>query len=245
MSASDSLRPEGLPRHVAFIMDGNGRWATRQGLPRSVGHWRGAEAARRVVSACRRLGIPYVTLFGFSSENWRRPEAEIEALMTVLRHYLRRPFEELDEKDARLKVIGDLSRLPRDLVPLIEEAERRSAHKTGITVQVALSYGGRQDIVEAARRMAAAAAEGRLAPEEIDEQLLSRNLATDGVPDPDLLVRTGAEMRISNFLLWQLAYAELYFSDRLWPDYGEEDLRAAIAEFQRRERRFGNVPIPA
>lgn len=227
------------PAHVAIIMDGNGRWAKARGLPRTAGHKRGAEAVRRTVECARELGISYLTLYAFSSENWKRPQGEVTDLMGLLRLYLRNEVKTLHKNGIRLKIIGDRSRLGPDIVSLIEESEEKTAANAAMTLVLALSYGGRQEIVEAARRLAADVAEGRLSPAEVDEAALSGRLFTAGMPDPDLIIRTSGEQRISNFLLWQCAYAELAFLDVLWPDFGRDDLIAAIRDFHGRERRFG------
>ncbi|MBL8835830.1 MAG: isoprenyl transferase [Alphaproteobacteria bacterium] len=229
----------GTPVHVAIIMDGNGRWAKQRGLPRVAGHRRGAEAVRATVKAAAELGVRYLTLFGFSSENWKRPLAEIDDLMGLLRHYLRGEIAELHRNGVRLRVIGDRERLAPDIVTLIANAEEMTAANGGLNLIIALSYGGRADIVAAARRLAAAAVAGRIAPGEIDERSFSAHLSTAGVPDPDVLIRTSGEQRISNFLLWQSAYAEMVFLDTLWPDFSKRDLEDAITEFQRRDRRYG------
>jgi len=239
MEALPSSAGPAAPVHVAIIMDGNGRWATARGLPRTVGHQRGAEAVRRSVKGAAELGIRYLTLYGFSSENWKRPAAEIDDLMGLLRLYLRSEIAELDRNGVRLRVIGDRERLGRDIVRLIEDAEVRTRGNTRLNLTVALSYGGRAEITQAARRIAAAVQRGELRPEDIDEALFARFLLTDGIPDPDLLIRTSGEQRISNFLLWQSAYTELLFLDRLWPDFSKDDLEDAIREFHRRDRRYG------
>jgi undecaprenyl diphosphate synthase len=227
------------PVHVAIIMDGNGRWAKQRNLPRTVGHKNGAEAVRRTVRAAAELGIAYLTLFGFSSENWSRPEREIEDLMGLLRLYLRSETAELHKNNVRIRIIGDRSRLARDIVQLIEQAEKTTAGNTGLTAVLALSYGGRQDIAQAAQALAREAAAGRLDPETIDEALFRRYLATADIPDPDLLIRTSGEQRISNFLIWQLAYSEFVFQDVLWPDFDGRNLAEAVEEFRRRDRRYG------
>ena len=237
MSAAATSRP--VPRHIAIIMDGNGRWAEARGLPRIAGHRSGAEAARRAVTAAAELGVPYLTLFGFSSENWKRSSEEIQDLMGLLRHYLRAEVAELHRKAARLKVIGDLARLAPDIRRLIEHAEEVTRDNTRITVTMALSYGGRAEIVAAVRAIAEKAASGSLAAELVDEECLSRHLFTAQLPDPDLLIRTSGEQRISNFLLWQCAYSELVFIKTLWPDFSKRDLEQAIDEFCVRERRYG------
>jgi undecaprenyl diphosphate synthase len=220
-------------------MDGNGRWATARGLPRVAGHRQGAEAVRRTVVAAAELGIPYLTLFGFSAENWKRPTAEVDELMRLLRLFLRSRMAELHQNGVRLRVIGDMSRLPQDVVALIRGAENLTADNTGLNLTVALSYGSRQEITQMARRLAGEAAAGRLRPEDIGEATIAECLETVGIPDPDLLIRTSGEKRLSNFLLWQVAYAELVFVDTLWPDFGRADLEEAIREFRRRERRYG------
>ena len=239
MEAVRSLGVAPPPAHVAIIMDGNGRWARARGLPRTIGHQRGAEAVRRSVAGAGDLGVSYLTLYGFSSENWKRPAAEIDDLMGLLRVYLKGEIDELDRGGVRLRVIGDRSRLSRDIVALIAEGEQRTAQNGKLNLTVALSYGGRGEITYAARRIAAAVQEGRLALAEVDEALFSSYLLTAGLPDPDLVIRTSGEKRISNFLLWQSAYSELVFLDRLWPDFTKDDLADAIREFHRRERRYG------
>lgn len=227
------------PEHVAIIMDGNGRWAESRGLPRIAGHKRGAEAVRKTVEAAAQAGISYLTLFGFSSENWKRPEREVGDLMGLLRLYLRSEINELKKNGIRLNVIGDRSRFDDDIVSMIEDAEVQTADGARLKLTLALSYGGRQEIVAAARSLAERAVSGELQPADIDDRVFASHLDTVGMPDPDLLIRTSGEKRISNFLLWQLAYTELVFIDVLWPDFGAEDLSAAIEEFNGRERRYG------
>ena len=231
--------PRALPRHVAIIMDGNGRWAKARGLPRIAGHRSGAEAARRTVAAAADLGIPYLTLFGFSSENWKRPSTEIHDLMALLRHYLRGEIAELHRNGVRLKVIGQIARFAPDIVSMIEHAEAATRDNPRITLTIALSYGGRAEIVAAVRAIAAQVACGKLDPETVDEEWISRHLFTADLPDPDLLIRTSGEQRISNFLLWQCAYSELVFTKTLWPDFSKHDLDQAIDDFCGRERRYG------
>ncbi|HEY3911885.1 MAG TPA: isoprenyl transferase [Stellaceae bacterium] len=228
-----------LPRHIAIIMDGNGRWAKARGLPRIAGHRRGAEAVRRAIVGACELGIPYLTLFGFSSENWKRPSGEIHDLMGLLRHYLRGEIAELHQHGVRLRVIGQFGRLAPDIVRLIEHAEALTRGNSAVTLTIALSYGGRAEIVAAVRSIAAQVAGGSLAVEAVDEECLARHLFTEGLPDPDLLIRTSGEQRISNFLLWQCAYAELVFTKTLWPDFAKSDLEQAIDEYCGRERRYG------
>jgi undecaprenyl diphosphate synthase len=227
------------PVHVAIIMDGNGRWAKARGLPRVAGHKRGAEAVRRTVTGAAELGIQYLTLYGFSSENWKRPRAEIDDLMGLLRLYLNNEIEELDQKGVRLRVIGQRSRLQPDIVRLIEGAEGRTAANRKLNLIVALSYGGRAEIAAAARGIAEEVRAGRIDPAAVDEDLFERYLYTADIPDPDLLIRTSGEKRISNFLLWQCAYAELVFLERLWPDFTRNDLESAITEYHGRDRRYG------
>jgi undecaprenyl diphosphate synthase len=222
-------------------MDGNGRWATARGLPRTAGHRQGAEAVRRTVRGAAELGIRYLTLFGFSSENWKRPITEVIDLMGLLRLYLRNEIAELSRNGARLRVIGERGGLARDIVDLIDHAERVTAANSRIDVNIALNYGSRDEIVRAARALAVRAARGEIAPEAIDEAMFAAALMTAGLPDPDLLIRTSGEQRLSNFLLWQSAYAELMFVDVLWPDFGKAHLEAAIAEFAKRERRYGAI----
>lgn len=226
-------------RHVAIIMDGNGRWAKARGLPRAMGHQHGADAVRRVVRAARELGLEYLTLFAFSSENWRRPVEEVRDLMGLLRLYLRREIKELAENNIRLRVIGDLSALSDDLQKLICDGEALTERNTALTLVIAINYGGHADIVRAARELALAVSRGEIAPEDITEQQFAGALYTADLPDPDLLIRTSGEQRISNFLLWQLAYSELVFDPVLWPDFDKSHLERAIADFQQRDRRFG------
>ena len=237
MSAATAPRP--VPRHIAIIMDGNGRWAKARGLPRIAGHRRGAEAARRAVIAAAELGVPYLTLFGFSSENWKRPASEIKDLMGLLRHYLRGEIAELHRNGVRLKVIGDLATLDPDIISLIGNAEAMTRDNCRIILTIALSYGGRAEIVTAVKAIARQVLSGSLAAEVIDEERFARHLFTAELPDPDLLIRTSGEQRISNFLLWQSAYSELVFTKTLWPDFSKSDLQQAIDEFWSRERRYG------
>jgi len=239
MEALPSSAGAAPPVHVAIIMDGNGRWAKARGLPRAVGHQRGAEAVRRSVKGAVEIGISYLTLFGFSSENWKRPATEIDDLMTLLRFYLRSEIAELDRNGVRIRVIGDRARLADDIVALIDEAESLTRANAQLNLTMALSYGGRSEITQAARRLAASVQAGKLDPNDIDETAFARHLLTIDIPDPDLVIRTSGEKRISNFLLWQSAYAELVFVDRLWPDFSKDDLADAIREYHRRDRRYG------
>ena len=235
-STSAALSP---PLHVAIVMDGNGRWAKARGLPRTAGHRRGADAVRQAVRSAVELGVGYLTLFGFSSENWRRPAAEVHDLMGLLRHYLRGEVAELHGNRVRLRVIGERRRLAPDIIELIESAEALTRGNSALTLTVALSYGGRQDIVQAASLIAAEVAAGRLSASAIDEATFARYLWTADMPDPDLVIRTSGERRVSNFLLWQSAYAEFVFLDTLWPDFSKSDFEHAIREFHGRERRYG------
>ncbi|AWJ90063.1 di-trans,poly-cis-decaprenylcistransferase [Azospirillum baldaniorum] len=239
MRDAEDSRPLRPPAHVAVIMDGNGRWAKSRGLPRTAGHKKGVDAVRRTVEAAGDLGIGYLTIFSFSSENWRRPEEEVSDLMQLLRFYLRSEIADLHRNGVRLRVIGDRARLSKDIVGLIDNAENLTRDNRKLTLVVALSYGSRQEITLAARRLAEEVRAGTLDPADISEDRLSERLFTADIPDPDLIVRTSGEKRISNFLLWQAAYAELVFVDTLWPDFSKRDLEAAIEEFHRRERRFG------
>jgi undecaprenyl diphosphate synthase len=233
--------PSPGPHHVAIIMDGNGRWAKARGLPRVAGHRRGADAVRRVVRGAGELGIPVLTLFAFSTENWTRPADEVNDLMGLLRHYLRNELEELHKNGARLRVIGNRAGLAPDIVRDIADAEKMTHANGRIDVNICINYGARAEILQATRSLARQVAAGELSPDRIDEDRFERELLTAGVPDPDLLIRTSGEQRISNFLLWQCAYAELVFVDTLWPDFSKEHLEQAIAEFRRRERRYGGV----
>ena len=239
MDNQPHVSPPAPPVHVAIIMDGNGRWATARGLPRIAGHRTGAEAVRRTVKAAAELGIGYLTLFGFSSENWKRPLQEIDGLMELLRHYLRGEIAEIHRNGVRLRVIGQRARLAPDIVTLIENGEALTRDNSGLQLTIALSYGGRDEIAAAARALAHQVAAGTLDPEAIDELMVGEHLLTADMPDPDLVIRTSGEQRISNFLLWQLAYTELVFTPVAWPDFREEHLEEAVAEYGRRERRYG------
>lgn len=229
------------PAHVAIIMDGNGRWARSRGLPRSEGHRRGTEALRRAVTGAVELGLDYLTVFAFSTENWKRPAGEVDGLMGLLRRYLQSEIAEFHKNGVCLRVIGERGQLPGDVVLLIEDAESLTASNKGLTLVVALNYSGRQEFVVAARRLARAAVDGQLGPDRIDEDQVAEMLFTAGIPDPDLIIRTSGERRLSNFLLWQSAYSEFVFLDKYWPDFGKEDLEAAILEYQGRRRRYGAV----
>jgi len=230
-----------IPRHLAIIMDGNGRWAEQRQLPRIAGHHRGVETVQTVVKECRGLGITCLTLYAFSSENWGRPEEEVNALMGLLAEYLRSELATMMSRGIRLKVIGEANRLPAEARRILEETVASTRDNHDMILNLALSYGARNELVRAARHLANEALAGRLAPEDIDDAAVAGALDTAGLPDPDLLIRTSGEMRISNFLLWQLAYTELYFSEVLWPDFDERELRRALNEYGRRQRRFGLI----
>ena len=228
-----------IPRHIAIIMDGNGRWAKERGLPRLEGHRAGAESVREVMEACIELGVEYLTLYAFSSENWSRPATEVSALMSLLDRFLNEKAKDLDRQNVRLLAIGQLDRLPAKTRALIERIQARTANNTKMTLVLALSYGGREEIVAAARSLATDAVAGKISSTDIDAELFASRLQTAGIPDPDLLVRTSGEMRVSNFLLWQISYAEIIIVKKFWPDFRQRDLAEAVQEYQRRYRRFG------
>jgi undecaprenyl diphosphate synthase len=230
-----------VPRHVAIIMDGNGRWAKARGLPRVAGHRAGAEAARRALRAAGEAGVECLTLYAFSSENWRRPKTEIADLTGLLRFYVQRELDSLHREGIRLKVLGDHNAFESDVAHMVDDAVARTAGNSRMTLAIALNYGSRNELVGATRRLAAEVAAGRLAADEIDEERIEGALDTGGLPPLDLLIRTSGEQRLSNFLLWQAAYAELLFIDTLWPDFDEAAMRAALAEYARRERRYGGL----
>ena len=227
------------PRHVAIIMDGNGRWAKARGLPRAAGHRQGAEAARKVLRAAGEAGVECLTLYAFSSENWRRPQDEINDLMGLLRFYISRELDALHKEGVRLKILGDHKAFQDDAAKMVDQAVARTAGNDRMTLAIALNYGARTELVQAARRIAERAATGQIRPAEVDEAMVEAELDTAGLPPLDLLIRTSGEQRLSNFLLWQAAYAELLFVDTLWPDFDGDTLRSALAEYQRRERRYG------
>ncbi|HES76552.1 MAG TPA: di-trans,poly-cis-decaprenylcistransferase [bacterium] len=238
LSASTSAP---IPRHIAIIMDGNGRWAKQHGLPRVMGHRRGATALRHVVRACVQRNVSVLTVFAFSSENWFRPESEVKALMVLFAHSLRREVEKLHEAGVRLRFIGERGRFDSSLRQRMEAAERLTANNQRMTMVIAVNYGGRWDVTQAARALARDVLEGRVALDDMNEQALAGHLALADLPEPDLLIRSGGEQRISNFLLWQMAYTELYFTPTLWPDFRVDDLDQALAWFAERDRRFGRV----
>ncbi len=239
--ALTELSQQHVPRHIAVIMDGNGRWAQARGMPRTEGHRRGIDAVKRTVEAAADLGVEYLTLFGFSSENWKRPTGEVDDLMWLLRRFLQSETARMHENNVRIRVIGDRSTFSPDIVGLIEHSEQMTSGNDRLHLTAALSYGGRQEIVEAARALATDVANGQVSPGDIDADVFAGYLATADIPDPDLLIRTSGEQRISNFLLWQIAYTELVFSDVLWPDFNRDHLESAIQEFNGRERRYGAV----
>lgn len=235
------LDPERLPKHVAIIMDGNRRWAKRKGLPILRGHRAGSRSTRQVVEACVELGIPILTLYAFSTENWRRPATEVRRLLQLIEATLRRERPELHANGVRVRHIGSLNGLPQSLVQEMRETEKLTRNNRTLLVNVAINYGSRDELVRAMKAIAKEVAEGRLRPDEIDEGIISNHLDTAGLPDPDLLIRTGGEQRVSNFLLWQIAYAELYVTPTLWPDFDKRGFLLALLDYQHRERRFGGV----
>jgi undecaprenyl diphosphate synthase len=236
-----AIRTQPLPEHVAIIMDGNGRWATRRGLPRIAGHREGVKAARRIVTAAATVGLRYLTLFAFSTENWTRPETEVSTLMRLLERSIGDELPELVRRNVRLRVIGQPHRVPAAVQRGIDRVVRATADNTGLTLLMAFNYGGRDEVLDAVRSLAQQVKAGRLEPDEITEKHVSQALYTADVPDPDLLIRTSGEMRVSNFLLWQIAYTELWITPIMWPDFAVLDLYRALAEFQGRTRRFGGL----
>src|SRR5579871_4461406 len=235
------LDEDRLPQHIAVIMDGNGRWAQRRHLPRVAGHSAGVQSARTVIETCARLGIHALTLYAFSMENWRRPKAEIDFLMRLLREYLRKELPTIQRNNIRMLVIGRSDQLPEEVREDVERAMEQTAQNTGMTLTVALNYGGRAELVDAFNRILDRVRNNGLASARIDEEMISRFLYTAGLPDPDLLIRTSGEMRVSNFLLWQIAYAEIYVTETLWPDFNRAQLYEALLDFQKRERRYGGL----
>ncbi|HEY9624376.1 MAG TPA: polyprenyl diphosphate synthase [Crinalium sp.] len=232
-----------LPKHVAVIMDGNGRWAKRQGLPRIMGHRRGVDALKNLLRCCRDWGVEALTAYAFSTENWGRPLEEVDFLMTLFERVLRQELREMMEENVRIRFVGNLSALPRSLQAEIERSMVETRQNQGIQFTVATNYGGRQEIVQACRAIAAQVQQGLLQPEDIDETVFERHLYTAGICDPDLLIRTSGEMRVSNFLLWQMAYAELYVTDTLWPDFDRAEFHRALCAYQQRDRRFGHLKV--
>ena len=231
----------GLPRHVAVIMDGNGRWAQKRGLPRTAGHKAGAENFRTIATYCKDLGMDYLTVYAFSTENWKRPRSEVDAIMGLLDQYLHESIETMARDNIRLRFLGDTSVLSPKLRALIEETDEITRHITGFQANICLNYGGRDEIVRAARRFARECVDGKRSPEDLTEAEFPSYLWSAGLPDPELLIRPGGEVRVSNFLLWQCAYSEIYVTDTLWPDFGKEELDKALAWYQTRDRRFGGL----
>ena len=230
-----------LPRHVAIIMDGNGRWAKKRGLPRTAGHKVGAEPFRKIARHCKKLGIEYLTVYAFSTENWKRPREEVETIMGLLKNYMAEAIESMEEEKIKLKFFGDMSALSPELQELVRKTDEMSSRIDGFQANVCLNYGGRDEILQAARAFAKECAEGKADPDSLTAEQFSSYLYSAGVPDPELIIRPSGELRLSNFLLWQCAYAEFYYCDTLWPDFSEEDLEKAIVDYQKRDRRFGGV----
>ena len=230
-----------IPQHIAIILDGNGRWAKAKGMPRNYGHTAGARNVETVCQAAHDLGVKYVTMYAFSTENWNRPEGEVEALMKLLESYLKNCIKTADKNNMRVRVIGDTTRLSERFQERIRELEAASAKNDGLNLQIAINYGSRDEMTRAMRRMSEAVAAGKRKPEEITESVFEEYLDTAGIPDPDLLIRTSGELRLSNFLLWQLAYSEFYFTDVPWPDFHKEELERAIEAYNKRDRRFGGL----
>ena len=230
-----------IPAHVALILDGNGRWAKKRGLPRQLGHKKGCETLEQIVEDAARLGIRYLTVYGFSTENWKRPEEEVGALMQLFRFYAKRLLAMAEKNNIRVRMIGERSRFAPDIVGAINVLEEKTKKNTGMTFVIAVNYGSRDEIVRGIRKLAQDAVDGKVKPEEIDEHVFDNYLDTAGIPDPDLMIRTSGEFRLSNYLLWQLAYSELYVTECLWPDFNKEELLNAIRQYNKRERRFGGV----
>lgn len=241
MSLKDQIQIERLPKHIAVIMDGNGRWAKEQGMPRIFGHRNAIQSVREVSEGCAELGVSYLTLYTFSTENWNRPADEVGGLMTLFGQTLVKETDTLLKNGIRLSVCGDTSRLPQAVFDKMKEVIEITSKGERMCLNLALSYSGRWDIIQAARKLAQQVKEGKMKPEDIDENTFANSLVTAGMPDPELLIRTSGELRISNFLMWQLAYSELYFTDKYWPDFRKDDLYEAILDYQHRERRFGKT----
>ncbi len=237
----ESLGADRLPVHIGIIMDGNGRWAKKRGLPRQAGHVTGAKVFRTITKHCEKRGIQYLTVYAFSTENWKRPQAEVDGIMNLLRDYLKESLSDFKKENIRTRFIGELSALAPDIQELMAEAQRETAHKTGMTLNIAVNYGGRAEILHAVKRLVEDVQSGKIRVEEIDEEQLSDRLYTAGQPDPDLILRPSGESRLSNFMVWQSAYAEYVMNDVLWPDFTTDDLDEALLEFARRNRRFGGV----
>lgn len=238
---SFQLNPEKMPKHVAIIMDGNGRWATKRGLPRKAGHKAGAEALERIIYAAKELGLEHLTVYAFSTENWKRPEDEVSTLMKLLKSYLKDCIKRSNKNNMRVRVLGDMKGLSQELQDKITELEEVSAKNTGLNFQVAINYGGRDEIIRAVKHMVHDFENNKITIDEIDDKMMGRYLDTKDIPDPDLMIRTSGEQRLSNYLLWQLAYSEFYFTDVLWPDFNKQELQKAIEFYNGRERRFGGI----
>ncbi|MFD0711306.1 isoprenyl transferase [Paenibacillus sp. GCM10027626] len=235
------LETDNVPQHIAIIMDGNGRWAQSRGLPRVAGHHAGMKAVKRITVAADRLGVKYLTLYAFSTENWKRPKAEVEFLMKLPQEFLSIELDELIEKNVQVRMMGYKSELPGHTLSAVEEAVEKTAHNTGLVLNFALNYGSRKEMIEAVRQLAESAREGSLNPQDIEEKDLSAKLLSAEIPDPDLLIRTSGELRLSNFMLWQCAYSELWFTDVYWPEFTEDHFHEAVREYQRRARRYGGL----
>lgn len=230
-----------IPNHIAIIMDGNGRWAKKRLLPRTAGHKAGVEAIREVVKYSNKIGLKYLTLYAFSTENWKRPKVEVDALMNLLVNYLRKELDELNNNNVKITAIGDISKLPKICVEELKKSFEVTKSNTGVNLNLALNYGGRDDLINSFKALGELIKGGNIEPKQIDESYIKSNLSTSNVPDPDLVIRTSGEQRLSNFLLWDVAYSEFYFTDVLWPDFGEDDLKQAIYSYQNRDRRFGGL----
>ena len=230
-----------VPQHIAIILDGNGRWAKKKGMPRNYGHAQGSKNVERICEEAYKMGVKYLTVYAFSTENWNRPKGEVDALMKLLRNYMKTCLKTAEKNRMKVRVIGDLTGLDEDIRTRILELEEASKNNDGLNFQIAINYGSRDEMIRAMRKMTKDCADGRFAPEEITEELFEGYLDTHGIPDPDLLIRTSGELRLSNYLLWQLAYTEFYFTDVLWPDFTKEELRKAIEQYNRRDRRFGKT----
>ena len=228
-----------IPAHIAIIMDGNGRWAEARNLPKIMGHRQGVESVKNIVKACLKMDVKHLTLYAFSTENWKRPDYEVKALFQLLENFIDKEFELFHKENIRFRVIGERQKIQKHVLAKIEDLEKDTEHYTSLTVNIALSYGARQEILNAVKNLAEEVSAGMLKAKDIDEKIFSERLYTAGQPDPDLLIRTSGEMRVSNFLLWQISYAELYVTQKFWPDFGEEDLKDAIEEYNKRDRRFG------
>lgn len=237
----ENTAPVRIPEHIAVILDGNGRWAKKRGMPRTAGHAIGAETFRRVATYCRDIGVKYLTAYAFSTENWKRPPEEVAEIWDLLRQYLEESYERMERDRVKVRILGDREGMPDDVKELLSKIDAKNEHIDGITMSLCINYGSRDEITHAVRSLAESVAAGELSPADITETEISRRLYSDGIPDPDLVIRPSGEVRLSNFLLWQSAYSELYFTDTLWPDFGERDIDRAVEEFNRRDRRYGGV----